>query len=714
MIERDFDVRFVAELALHEKQIQQYYRPVIAVHKWFARRPGTLFRSLILAEFCEGPLREIYYRPHNLKGLRVMDPFMGGGTPLIEANRLGCDVVGFDINPMAYWVTREELETVDLDHYREATEHLLKVLETEIGPLYKTTCLRCGSPNADVKTFLWVKLHDCPECGRTFELFPGYMLAKNQRHPNYILVCSNCGELNEVPDLNSLGFCKACGFPIRLEGRAQRNRAECPYCGYISRYPAPGAGPPRHRMFALEYYCSNCKPSHAGRFFKRPDADDLARYEQATQRLKEIQPRFIPSMEERIRPGDETNRLLRWGYRRYRELFNDRQLLGLELSARIISEIPDKRVRRALITNLSDLLRYQNMLCRYDVAALKVLDIFSIHGFPVSLIQGEANILGIVGADGALVGSGGWRNIIKKYLRAKTYCDRPYEFRIQGRRTIRVPILGEWVGDRRADNSKREILLECRDSRTLDFSPGSVDAVLTDPPYYGNVQYAELMEFCYIWIRKLAESDDPALACEIRNPNELTGNVTSGRGLEAFTEGLSQVFQRAAAALKPGGPFVFTYHHNQIEAYYPIAVAILDADLLCTATFPCPAEMGGSIHINRTQSAIVDTVFVCRRSLKRLRSNGDKDLVALVQRDLSNLQAAGVLPREGDLKCLLYGHIARLAVQELSQEWDKGISVSEKLKRVSTCFKKVGNVEELLGQLKDVQAKDGQTMYPLF
>ena len=53
------------------------------------------------------------------------------------------------------------------------------------------------------------------------------------------------------------------------------------------------------------------------------------------------------------------------------------------------------RVRNALATNLSDLLRYQNMLCRYDTMALKSLDIFSVHGFPVGLIQCESNLLGI-------------------------------------------------------------------------------------------------------------------------------------------------------------------------------------------------------------------------------------------------------------------------------------------------------------------------------
>ena len=68
MIERDFDIAFIANLALREKQIQQNYRPIIAVHKWFARRPGTLFRGLLLSEFIEKPLRESYYESNELRG----------------------------------------------------------------------------------------------------------------------------------------------------------------------------------------------------------------------------------------------------------------------------------------------------------------------------------------------------------------------------------------------------------------------------------------------------------------------------------------------------------------------------------------------------------------------------------------------------------------------------------------------------------------------
>lgn len=74
------------------------------------------------------------------------------------------------------------------------------------------------------------------------------------------------------------------------------------------------------------------------------------------------------------------------------------------MSCRIITEEKDERIRNALITNLSnDLPRYQNMVCRYDTMALKSLDIFSVHGFPVGMIQCESNILGIA--------NGGGRNV---------------------------------------------------------------------------------------------------------------------------------------------------------------------------------------------------------------------------------------------------------------------------------------------------------------
>jgi putative DNA methylase len=181
-IESDFDITLVASLALKEKQIQQNYRPIIAVHKWFARRPGTLFRGLLLSEFGDSPLPETFFEANNFAGRVVADPFMGGGTPLIEANRVGCDVLGFDINPMAAWIVREEIEHLDVGAYRSAAERLLVSLEAELGHGYRTNCPRYGDKDVPVKYFLWVKVLDCAQCGKPMDLFPGFLLADDSRH----------------------------------------------------------------------------------------------------------------------------------------------------------------------------------------------------------------------------------------------------------------------------------------------------------------------------------------------------------------------------------------------------------------------------------------------------------------------------------------------------------------------------------------------------
>ena len=177
------------------------------------------------------------------------------------------------------------------------------------------------------------------------------------------------------------------------------------------------------------------KRTHAGRFFKKPDNLDLAKINEAEIFLQNLTVKFIP--DDDILPGVETDRLHRWGYRQYRQMFNHRQLLSLEISCRLINRQPDQKIKNALATNLSDLLRYQNMLCRYDTMALKSLDIFSVHGFPVGLVQCESNFLGIINSQkGMNVGSGGWSNIIDKFSKGKAYCDAPFEIAHQGERKV--------------------------------------------------------------------------------------------------------------------------------------------------------------------------------------------------------------------------------------------------------------------------------------
>ena len=705
MIEHDFDVGFVAELALREKQIQQNFRPIIGVHKWFARRPGTLFRGLLLSEFAPSPLSESYYRSHRLEGLRVADPFMGGGTPLLEANRIGCDTMGLDINPMAWWIVRQELAPLDVTAYLRAAEALRASVAEQLGHLYATRCNCCGRPDASAKYFLWVKAQECTQCGHDIDLFPGNLISEDVRHPLNVFVCQTCGELTETANRQTPGPCGHCGTDLLKGPYAKRGKIQCPHCSTPNSFPQPKAISPRHRLIALEYHCPTCRPSHSGRFFKKPDADDLARAREARERWQGMDAQFVP--EDAIPAGDETSRLHRWGYRHYREMFNERQLIGLEASACFIHALPPGHVKEALATNLSDLLRYQNMLCRYDAMALKSLDIFSVHGFPVGLMQCESNLLGLANEDrGTCIGSGGWLNIIEKYRKAKLYCLEPFEIRVSKGKKQKIAMTGEQIGARldASDPLLPEARLICGDGSQASLLPESLDAVFTDPPYFGNVQYAELMDFCYVWLRRLlgdshAEFNLPST----RHRDELTVNDSMGRGLKHFTTGLSAVFCRMAASLKPGAPLAFTYHHNELSAYVPLAVAILDAGLACSASLPCPAEMSASIHISGTGSSIVDTVFVCRkhgRFPRRWLADGAAGIANLVRTDLKALEAGGVKPSLGDKRCITHGHLLRLAIWSLHRDWDSSEPLKERLAKVVQALENIGSWETIRAHLE--------------
>ncbi len=705
MIEHNFDIPFISGLALKEKQIQQNYRPLISIHKWFARRPGTLFRGLILSEFISAPLKEVYYRPSNLEHIQMADPFMGGGTPLMEANRLGCAVIGYDINPMSYWIVKQEIEQLELASYKKAANSLRKTLEKQIGQFYRTKCLKCGSDKAHVKCFLWVKEQSCKKCKKDFGLFPGYLIAENKRHTKNVFFCPNCNSLTETDDKFSNGSCETCGNPLNINGNAKRNRCTCPYCGENNSYPAQNMGPPKHKLFAMEYHCPICKPKHKGRFFKTPDAKDKEHLIEISNIWHKMRPRFIPT--DSIPKGDETTRLHRWGYDKYHQMFNIRQKLGLELSCRIIEKQHDQRIKNALATNLSDLVRYQNMLCRYDKMALKSLNIFSVHGFPVGLIQCESNFLGILNHNRNIcIGSGGWLNIIHKYVKAKSFCTKPFEIKRDGGRKSKVFIKGEWIGDSSSNQrlKKRSVSIVCADAADKELQDNSLDGVFTDPPYYGNVQYAELMDFCYVWLKQLLGKDVAAFQKKTtRDMAELTINENMGRDRFHFTEGLSSAFTKMAKALKPGAPLVFTYHHNKLSSYFPIAVAILDANLTCSASLPCPAEMGGSIYINGTGSSIIDTVFVCRFTGKMPGKWLAKDaygLAKIVNADIHHLLQGNVKASKGDIRCITYGHLIRHAIWELRHGWEKDLPVNVRINKIAEWIDKFGKLSDIENYLK--------------
>lgn len=673
-METNFDETLVAGLAAAEKQVQQSYRPIIAVHKWFARRPGALFRGLALAELVDRPLAQHYFESHDLDGV-VLDPFMGGGTSLFEANRLGLSVVGYDTNPMSRWLVERELEELDVDAFEREGAAIAAEVDENLRDLYTTRCEECGK-DVPVKFFMWVKTHVC-ECGNKTFLLPGPLVAgrKMDRHTHDVLVCGCCLAVEQFLPDEAAEECTHCATPYDSAKVPAKSTCACGRPFVVGRRQVDG--PPEHTLFALEYHCALCKArkGRRGRFFKGADAADHARFARARERFTAIESPFWP--EDAIPPGDETNRLLRWGYQRFRDLHNERQLLGLAILAERICKAPAE-IRPALATVYSDFIRYQNMVCRYDTAALKILDVFSVHGFPVHRVQCEAALIGI-----SRVGSGGYRHFLTKYAAAKRYCHEPFEtIRADGRKR-RVPVPGEQIAsnlvvDHAQLGAKRATLLRRASITAQPLPENSVDLVLTDPPYFANVQYSELMDFCYAWLKRLMPETPFFDQATSKSEDEVTGNISAGRGIDAFAERLSGIYRAATRALRPGSPFVFTYHHNELSSYAALVVAVLDAGLVPITTLVCPSEMRGSIHINSADSSRVDSIFVLRKP-----PFGIGDRAAPVNERLikhvQNLVDAGLTVTDGDRRCIRHGLLAEDAMRALAPAWNASAVITERM-----------------------------------
>ena len=190
-----------------------------------------------------------------------------------------------------------------------------------------------------------------------------------------------------------------------------------------------------------------------------------------------------------------------------------------------------------------------------------------------------------------------------------------------------------------------------------------------------------------------------------RSPDELTGNIDPGAGPRSICRrpgGCLCVLWRHA--LKPGAPLAFTFHHNRIGS---LIDAVGGGDPRCwpyllDATLPCPAEMGGSIHIHGTGSSIVDSVFVCRSQGSSRPGQTFKDLTGLgsiILEELVQLRSAGMKPTAGDIRCIVFGHLTRMAVWRLGRSWNRELPTTQKLERFARAVAVFGDIKTLIDEL---------------
>jgi hypothetical protein len=87
---------------------------------------------------------DLYLGDLSLDGAVVLDPFVGGGTSLVEAGRCGARVIGYDIDPVATFITRFELETASYDPSSQEIADLCATVSNQITSFHRTTVPGAG------------------------------------------------------------------------------------------------------------------------------------------------------------------------------------------------------------------------------------------------------------------------------------------------------------------------------------------------------------------------------------------------------------------------------------------------------------------------------------------------------------------------------------------------------------------------------------------
>lgn len=131
------------------------HRPVYSMHRYFARRPYSVFAELI----------RHYSSPDDV----ILDPFSGGGVTLVEGALQGRRVIGFDINPLAAFITRMEVADVDLEGLKDAQETACRAFKPLNDMLFSTACRRCTSATPTL-WFEYSSVAECDQCSSTFRI----------------------------------------------------------------------------------------------------------------------------------------------------------------------------------------------------------------------------------------------------------------------------------------------------------------------------------------------------------------------------------------------------------------------------------------------------------------------------------------------------------------------------------------------------------------
>ena len=564
---------------------------------------------------------------------KILDPFAGGGTIPLEAQRLGLEALASDLNPVAVLINKALIQippkfagnapvfpglAESRLGWEGATGLAADVLayggwmcneaERRIGQHYPQATLD-DATTATVIAWIWARTVTCPNpaCGIEMPLVRSWWLAKKKGKEAWVrpIVVADRGQASgkrvEFEIVHGL-----TGAPSANEdGTVGRNGATCVVCGSAA---------------ALEYVRSE---GRAGRLGSRL----MAIVAEGDRRRVYLPPNDVhcrtadverPSSapEASIPPQAPSFRVQAYGMSRWADLFTNRQLLALTTFSDLVMEVRSRALSDAVAAgaSLGDRLEAGGGHAEAYADAVATL-----LGFSVSRLADYGSTISTWMPDPK---NEGLRNTFARqaipmtwdYAEANPFSDASGNFGFMVRGIVRV-VDRLRDGDAAASSTVRQ--MDAVDAA----SAGAL--ISTDPPYYDNIGYSDLSDFFYIWLRRSLRDVHPELLSTMLVPKaqELVANPYRHEGRSGarsfFEEGFRRVFTRARESALSDFPITVYYAFKQSDAgddgtastgWETLLDGMIRSGWAITATWPMRSERGGrmiSVGTNALASSIV-------------------------------------------------------------------------------------------------------------
>jgi putative DNA methylase len=549
--------RRVGTIAQRELKNREYHAPAVSAYRWWARRPHSVMGAILDAAVDQYG-----------EALTVSDPFSGGGTVTFEAARRGLRAYAQDLYPWPARGLASALQSCAPEALASAAQQVLAVLAP----------LRAAYRRADgveLSHILRVRTARCLDCSSGNFQFPHPLVSAASRgiaEKHAWFGCPACGTVTCRPRGVATFGCDGCG----KRWNAMRAATGCSDCGSTRLVPESW-----HAVLVQEIVTASSGFSST---VLRPVADgDPVDAKTAS--------RGVSALTEAIQSGRETKRLLDSGFTRWGDLYTQRQanVLGRALAA--IKQLDaSNAVKDRLAFGVLGAAEMPAFISRWDRFALKPFEAMANHRYSMATLAVETNLLSPVG-----------RGTLPRRLQTAA---ATLQWLIESCTTA-PKVVSTVPGRRGRKRTDWDILIATGSSARQALTDASVSVVVTDMPYFEDVQYGELARLFHAWLKVY----DPALVFD--ESQEAVVNPPRGLTGTEYERTITACLKECRRTLKDDGTLVLTFHNKNMSAWRALAGALGKAGFAVKALAVVRAENGGD-HCKRNVNAMLhDLVLEC-------------------------------------------------------------------------------------------------------